>query len=514
MIGLWVVLPYRSVSFARSDGAVVKLPAPDRLDHTSDTWDYLQIAREMYRSHRYESLFTYVPFLPDWVPRSGITARPGPVDRFPVLWRQPGFPLLVAGAFAVRGGPDPNVLLWIQGAAIALLPLCTYFLGRAFLTPGWAALAALWTLLAPIAVSPASPFVATTWFAGIVALLAGALVRASRIGFAVVAGLLLGIAIAFRFEGWMLLPALLFMLWQCVGSGRRRVTALVLGLAALVLLPWYRMQAQCAGEGFTLTSLLYHATDTFPGWTSSRTLAVRSLRPLEFLIEHPGDVLKKSCLDLLRYGRDLAVFPSPFLAPFVWIAVARPPAITRGFVYATVLAAAVLVVLLSPLEYSPRFLGVLAPFFAVTAAIGMSRFVRYRRALVVSATVIGCLLIGGGLIGRTHQGTARLAAQDLNVLMVGPETEELREGAIAFCDAPTLYAWIWGGRAVWTPLPNNVDKVRERLAGYGIVALFTRAAGHGDGITPNTIEDYVKTGGVTSAPEPPLTVIWPDGAEP
>jgi hypothetical protein len=511
ILALCVVLPFRSVSFTRSDGVAVKLLAPDRLDHTSDTWDYLQIAREIYQSHRFESLFTYVPFLPDWSDKRPIGE---PLERFPVLWRQPGFPLLIAGAFALWGAPDPDVLLWIQGFAIFLLPLATYFLAQAILSPGWALVAGFLALFCPLASSPSSPFVATTWFAVILAFLAGCLLRTDRVIMAVVSGVLLGIAIAFRLETWMLVPGLLLMLWLAHSPHPVRNTLVILGMAAVVLIPWTRCRAQCGGETFTLTSLLYHATDAFPEWNSSRTLAVRDLSPLGFVTQHFGDVAKKSGLDILRYGRDLVLFPSPFLAPLVWLAVLRPPADSRSraFVLGAAVAAIILVLALSPLEYSPRFLAVFVPLFTVTAVITISRFVRYRRELVIAAGAVGILLIGSGVLRRSANGTSRIAVEDLDHL-ISQANWSMPMGYdhfpwVVLTDAPTIYAWIWEGRAVWAPLPEDVPRVRQ-LLGNGTVALFTRASGHADGITQDTINKYFVTGAVAKTNKPPILMQWP-----
>jgi hypothetical protein len=516
VLALWIVLPYRSVAFTRSDGVVVKLPAPDRLDHTSDTWDYLQIAREIYRSHRFESLFTYVPFLPDWEgARLNEIPVGGPVERFPVVWRQPGFPLLIAGAFALRGAPDPSVLLWIQGLAIVLLPLATYFLARALVSPGWAFMAGMLTLLSPLALSPASPFVATTWFVVIMTLLAGCLLRAGRVLTLGVAGVLLGVAIGFRLDTWMLIPGFLLMLWLARWAHPIRATVVFLAVAALVLVPWTRCRAQCANETFTLTSLLYHATDSFPGWTSSRTLAVRELSPITFVSHHFGEVAKKTGLDILRYGRDLVLLPSPFLAPFVWLALVRPgnESRVRAFILGTLLAAVMLVLALSPLEYSPRFLAVLVPLFTVTAVVTISRFVRYRRELVIAALAVGALLIGSSVLQRSANGTSRLALEDIDHL-VSQSKWTIPAGYqeypwIVLCDAPTLYAWVWNARAVWTPLPEDVPEVRKFLGSLSYAAIFTRAAGHGDGIAPDTIEKYSRRGLMAGTTEPPVIMYWP-----
>jgi len=484
---------------------VVKLPAPDRLDHTSDTWDYLQIARELYVSHRFESLFTYVPFLPDWEGDGG----------FPVLWRQPGFPWLIAGAFAIRGRADPDMLLWIQGAAVLLLPLATYVLARRFLTPGWAFVAGCWALLSPVALAPKSPLVATTWFAVIIAFLAALLVSSNRWWLALLSGTVLALAVLFRFETWMLLPGLLLMSWLAAPSGRTQRTLLFLSTAGILLVPWFSLRTQCAGEGFTLTSLLYHDTHAFPGWTSSRTLSVRDITPLQFVAQHFGDVAQKTVVDVLRYGRDLTLFPSPFLAPFVWLAVLRPPVEqrSRALVLGTILAAITLVLLLSPLEYSSRFLAVFAPLFTVVAVISISRFVRYRREIVIGASLVGMLLLGSSLLGRTTNGTSRIAAEDMNRLIAGINSPpSLGSGfpGIVLSDAPTIYAWIWEGQAVWAPLPEDLPRVLKLLDEFGTTAVFTRAAGRGDGITPDTIEKYFLANGVVDkTTKPPLFLTWP-----
>jgi hypothetical protein len=58
-------------------------------------WDYLQLARQIYTGHGFTSLFTYPIFLP--LGAAG--------DAFPLVWRPPGFPLLVAALFPFGGGP-------------------------------------------------------------------------------------------------------------------------------------------------------------------------------------------------------------------------------------------------------------------------------------------------------------------------------------------------------------------------------------------------------------------------
>ncbi|HET9235591.1 MAG TPA: hypothetical protein VFP10_15830, partial [Candidatus Eisenbacteria bacterium] len=164
----------------------------------------------------------------------------------------------------------------------------------------------------------------------------------------------------------------------------------------------------------------------------------------------------------------------------------------------------------SPLEYSPRFIAVLVPFLVVTATLGLSALVRHRRVLVVSATAVGLVIMGGALLRRPADGTARVAAEDLNQVL--KEGLPRHSSWIMLCDAPTVYAWIWNAQAVWTPVPEDVQKVRELLEDTGTLAIFTRAGGRGDGLASDTVDRYAEAGLIADRMEPPLVMHWPPPA--
>ena len=224
----FVLAPYRAVTFHRSDGETVRLPAPDRLSHLADAWDYLQIGRNVWEGRGYTSLFTYVPFLPESPPMEAAGPDSRPVRIFPAYWRQPVYPLLVAASFAVAGAPEPNAVLVLQALGMLALALGAYVLGRRFLDPPWAAAAAFWTLLSPPVLGIGGPLIATTWFAAWVAWFLAVLfrVRGRWAWFAV--GLLLGVGAMLRLETWVLLPGFLVGLWLSARRGRLPA----LGLAA------------------------------------------------------------------------------------------------------------------------------------------------------------------------------------------------------------------------------------------------------------------------------------------
>ena len=109
-------------------------------------------------------------------------------------------------------------------------------------------------------------------------------------------------------------------------------------------MPWQLRLLVLTGDPFyNVTSLVFHDTPAFPGWESSRTLDVRGLAVLGFVVEYAGDMAAKTGLNLARFLRDLVFLPSPFLAPLLWSVVIRPPREPnqRAFVRGGVVAAAV-----------------------------------------------------------------------------------------------------------------------------------------------------------------------------
>jgi hypothetical protein len=523
-VAVLLLLPFRAVPFDRGDGTTVLVPDPTRLDHTSDTWDYLQEGRELYRGNGFTSLFTYPPHLPDAVDPIRIGSDFSGDDFFdpscfPVLWRQPLYPMMIAGAFAVAGGPHPDAMLWLQGLGVVLLPLAAYFLGRRLLTPGWAALAALWTLLSPLLLAARSPLVATTWFAGFFALVVGVLLLVQRARGWILLGLLIGVAALLRMDTWILLPGLLVMFWLSRETpGRFRGSAVVVLTAAVAFAPAVIRLGFLVQDGFHNTlSLVYHNTDTFPGWTSSRTLAVRELSAWGFVRDHMGEVLAKSGLNLLRYLRDLVLLPSPLLAPLLWFAVLRrgKTGRPRAFLAGGVVAAVTVLVVLSPMEYAARFLAPLVPLMAVGAGLGIHALPRFRGLLAGTATAVGLVMVTLSLAGRPAAGTAQTAAEDLRTLMLAnldlPSRASLDrgDGGVILSDAPTVYAWIWDVcGVVWMPVASDLPEVLGMLPQSA--ALFTRAGGSaGDALEADLLERYLAGGGVAGAPAKPLVVTWP-----
>jgi hypothetical protein len=153
-------------------------------------------------------------------------------------------------------------------------------------------------------------------------------------------------------------------------------------------------------------------------------------------------------------------------------------------------------------------LAVLVPCFAVGAALGISRSGRHAKVLAGAATFVGLVFLIGTLAGRKENGTALLAAEDLNRIMATPSGAlVIATDTVTLADAPTIYAWIWDRPTVWTPVSRDLPEIRALLPGRSS-ALFTRAAGRGDDLPPSIVAEYVGMGGKASAPAAPLIVSW------
>ena len=493
----FVLAPYRAVTFHRSDGETVRLPAPDRLSHLADAWDYLQIGRNVWEGRGYTSLFTYVPFLPESPPMEAAGPDSRPVRIFPAYWRQPVYPLLVAASFAVAGAPEPNAVLVLQALGMLALALGAYVLGRRFLDPPWAAAAAFWTLLSPPVLGIGGPLIATTWFAAWVAWFLAVLfrVRGRWAWFAV--GLLLGVGAMLRLETWVLLPGFLVGLWLSARRGRLPALGLAAAGMILVILPWHWNLVALTGSPFYNKNgflLLCQHTHAFPAWTAYRSLEVNPLTSFAFVTTHFSDVMGKGVINFLHFGKDLLFLPSVFLAPLFWLSVLRPPrdGATRAFLLAAATGTVLLVVLLSPVRHATRYVATVTPALAVGATITLARLPRYRRILAVTATVVGLVSLVGALSARQGGQTAATAARDMDRLLRRPEAAPLAEGAVLAGDAPTVYAWIWQRPAIWAPVAEDMEAVRERMG--PVVAIVTCAETRQGVLEPDLAARYAKAG--------------------
>lgn len=481
------VLPFRSVPVTRSDGAVVLVPNPHMTGSKWDVWDYLSEARNLARGHGFTSRLTYPPFLPESLDESE-----GETDAFPVLWRQPAYPLLVAGLFGLLGREDPNALLLLQALAVLLLPLAAYAFARRILTDGWAALAAFWALSTPAVIGFHEPLVATTLYVTGVCVVWS---LATKPG-AWMVGAALGIAYYVRVEAVFLLPAVLIARRVALGVSFGNVLTTMLVFALLVL-PWWVRTAVLTGDaGYNAASLLYHDVGPFPGWLASRTMAVRELTPWAFVVDHAGDVLFKTVRNGARFARDVCLFPAPGLLLLAVLAL-KGDRTSRGWAVGALLLPAVTFLLLAPLEYAPRFVAASVPALAVSAAVVLARMGRRGKWLAFAFSVASVLTTSLFVVSRPV-GDPRSVTEVASV-----DARELTD-RITVSNVHTVVAWVWDRPAVWAPPAPDVAWLRERR---DVVAVFTCGTDRSEA-DEAILEAYARELGASVSPGCPSIAAW------
>lgn len=430
---------------------------PDGVPRWSDMWDYLQLARQLYQGHGFSSLFTYPIFLPLGDGAAG----------FPLLWRPPGFPLLVAALFPLGGGPFSGAPLVLQVAGYALAVLGTYLLALEFVEARWALLAALVVALSPDVLGVAEPGIATALYTA--GLTFGFLLatRAHGRRAAALTGGLFGLLMLLRGETLLLLPALTWMLWAGErGDRHARIWACVAALVA-VQIPWFvRLWLVTGRPFFSPSSLLYIDTAAFPGWESSRRLDMLAQSPVRWALGHLGMVGAKGLRNLFHYLRQALLMPLPALAPFVWAATGRLTGVGKSSAYcaAVLIGLGCFVFLLAPLEYAPRLLHPFIPLLAVVGVILLARFrelrtidgqpmLSARPVAFVAAAVVALALLEfvAGVVAARREWPREIPA---------PPRVTLAADAWYLGDYPTWYAWHLGRRFVWLPVADDLPRAR------------------------------------------------------
>jgi hypothetical protein len=444
LVAFVVLRPLRAVSVNGDASARVYDPA--HVGETSDAWDYLQQARQIYRGDGFTSLFTYVPYLPS------SRAHVEHTGTFPQLWRQPGYPLLLAGSFALAGAPEPNAVLAAHAFAIVLLPVVTFAFARKFIPAGSATVAGALAVLTPLAVGVGDPLAPTVVFVTLLtatlAFVAHAAPRRAWIPF----GVMLGLLALLRLETWLLVPGVLVgaRWWM---RGTRAASLGAIAIALLVVAPWHLRVAAIGDGPHNLRGLYLHDTAQWERWEPHRSLQARDVSLVSYTVEEWPSIVSKTARNAARFGRDLAMVPAPGVGLIglaaILVGLRRRRRDATGFA----LAAAGLVIFISPLEYGARFMAPLVPALAIGVAGATRDWGRW-------ATLIGlvAVAIGFGWSANRYRAPRFPATNVVRTLAASSPTD----GRIIVSDTPTLVAWMWDRPAVWTPRPNESVAV----AGY------------------------------------------------
>jgi 4-amino-4-deoxy-L-arabinose transferase-like glycosyltransferase len=441
---------------------------PEVVPPYSDTWDYLQLGRQIATGQGFTSLFSYPLFLP-W---SGDSS---PADgHFPLLWRPPIYPMLVAGSFALTGGPSAWAPVLLQALGYLLAILATYLLVLEFTGRRWALLGGLVVALSPPLIGLEEPGIATTLYGALLVFAVRAVLRADTRGKAALAGATFGLLALLRGEAVLFLPAMMWLLWAGDRGDRERRIWLFLVAAVLVSVPWILRTWIVSGRPFFGTSsLLFIETTDFPAWTSSRSVDTLSRSALLWALSEPVQVGWKSLKNLYHYLTQALLLPLPALAPFVWAAAGRLTRVGRESAWcsAILIALGLTILVLSPLEYAPRLLVPFIPLLTVVGIILLDRIrekvgdgdqVRYTRrpALWVAAAVV--TLAALQTLGALKEARARRVEwrRDYGPLAHANWGEIAASLPAAGCQAdyPAYYGWKTGiGGFVWIGIGRRDD---------------------------------------------------------
>lgn len=433
---------------------------PEIIPGYSDFWDYLQLGRQLAGGHGFTSLFTYPIFLP-W---SGAVADGG-LDAFPMLWRPPLYPAMVASGLLLSDGsvwaPIAINILAHLAAVLATYALALEFTGRR-----WALLSGLVVALSPELMGLDEPGLATTPYTALLVLAVRAVLKSDGRSRAGAAGVAFGLLMLMRGEALLILPAMIWLLWAGERGDRERRIWSFLILAIVVTIPWTIRNWMVTGRPFFgSSSLLFLDTHDYPGWISSRMTVLLDRSALLWALSNPDQVSWKALKNLYHFLVQALLLPLAALAPFVWTAAGRLARVGRESAYcASVLIALGLTILaLAPLEYSPRFLYPFIPLLTVVGVIILGRMreqigegqgVRYSRRPVqwVAAAVItlAALQFLGGLRDARHQRTAWAGEfGPLKETNWSDVTTATPSGVTIEADYPAYYAWKTGRRFLW-----------------------------------------------------------------
>ncbi|HEX7877887.1 MAG TPA: glycosyltransferase family 39 protein [Candidatus Eisenbacteria bacterium] len=448
LVGLGIILA--AVSWRGFD--------PEVIPGYSDYWDYLQLGRQIAEGRGFTSRFTY----PIFYLASGTGDAAG---GFPLLWRPPLYPLVVAGGLVLTGGAVWTPIVIGIVAYLAAI-LATYFLALEFTGRRWALLSGLVVALSPAMLGLDEPGLATTLYAALLALAVRAVLHAQTRVRAIVAGLAFGLLTLLRGEALFVLPAMIWLLWAGERGDRERRIWAFLAAAIAITLPWTVRNFLVTGHPwFGTSSLLYIDTASYPGWTSSRMTDIGQRSAFGWAFGHLGEVGWKGLKNLYHFLVQALLLPLAALAPFVWTAMGRLTGVGRESAYcaSVLIALGLTIALLAPLEYAARFLNPFIPLLTVVGVIILGRMreqigegegARYTRRPITWVAAAVVTLAALQFLGALRDARAMRAAWEAEFgAMKGTDwravTAALPPNRLFEADYPAYYAWKTGRRFLW-----------------------------------------------------------------
>lgn len=260
----------------------------------------------------------------------------------------------------------------------------------------------------------------------------------------------------------------LAVLATATGPRRRQQVALIAGVAAVVMLPWAVRNLQVSGTvtpALAKYVLLTH-TDTYPGESVFQQMPDQVLSPIAFVLQHPGEILKKFGGGVIMLYRRIPDLLNPYLFPFL---------IMGGFVFAhgslkrslwrVVIAMFALQILsISVYRLDINGIGLLLPI-AICLAVGtLVEALRRTEASRLVQILVGAIMfslvlfpaVSSAIVGGKMPANQSLAS-------LGIIRDRLSEDAVIASDNPSAVAWYTHKQAVALPTtPAGLDELAQR----------------------------------------------------
>lgn len=302
--------------------------AEEKMYPFSDTYDYCQMARELYYKNGFTSKYTHPAALRSYKVK----------DKFYNLWRQPLYPLLLSWAFLVSGNLTITVASYLNGLIFIATAVLIYQFSKVIFNNIHSALLSVFIYVTSLSALDNSVWgLSETLFIFLITLsLFFVYLTASRHSrrliyfYVTLAGIFTGLAWLTRLETVIFLPSILFYGFgntkttsnltnnNCVLKRKRASLALIfLIIVFLIQAPWWRRNYLITGNPFYTVNKELFATFTpeYPSWIRFRAVEVsESVR--DYIFRAPDIIfwktLKCSILNLI-YILSLHWPLSPFL---------------------------------------------------------------------------------------------------------------------------------------------------------------------------------------------------------
>lgn len=288
-------------------------------------------------------------------------------------------------------------------------------------------------------------------------------------------GALLGLVYLTKDVWAVLLVPVLVYVYFAVERRRRWVSlGLVLGVCALVILPWCLRTAQLTGNPFFSWRWYETAMETMtnPGNTLYRTYRADIQSPLTFVVYHPVEVYNKLHQGVMTLYGVLATLSGPFALGFFVVAILVPLGNSaterlRYVLYATYI---LLFIVLCWVKPSPRLIYPMGPMVALIGAALFFRVLtpltsryapreqaRYQAWGVALFVLLQAVPLLGNLANRDRPGIRATAEVEEACRQVA----DLTSGVIV-SDVPWLTAWYAERTSVWLPRSwDDLDRLQQ-----------------------------------------------------